>query len=64
MRVTIEGGFTCKCGFHEAFGLYVAAHWDETLERACPDCGRLWVLRSGHMKMKQPTYIAIKENNR
>ena len=61
MRVELKDGFTCKCGFHEPFNGYVAAHWDIALQRECPDCKRVWKLKRGVMKIVRPTYIAIKD---
>lgn len=45
-------GFTCECGKEHAFGLYVAAHWNERMEHTC-ECGRHHEVFRGYVKLLQ-----------
>lgn len=46
-RVKVEDGWDCTwCGKHEAFGVWVAAHWRELLSHTC-ECGAEHDLKAG-----------------
>jgi hypothetical protein len=43
----IPKGYTCGCGFFNAFHPYVFAHWRIQLVHACEGCGRRHAIEGG-----------------
>lgn len=49
------GSFRCPCGKHTfTLDKYASAHWHDMLESTCPNCGQVFYLFSGEVKMAQP----------
>lgn len=54
----------CECGAKHEFGVYVMAHWDETLVHTCQSCGRKHNVRRGLVTLIKPTKAKNKESRK
>lgn len=46
--------FQCPCGcVMNLGGAWLAAHWTEKLQRTCENCGQLFLIRSGRVKLSR-----------
>ncbi len=47
MKGELAKGWTCKCGHFNPFGVWVYAHWKETLKGTCGGCKQSVMVRAG-----------------